>query len=157
MAAEEQLLPLRIVLLRPPRGVRFGLQHGDATGGAHADVIDVREADGERDLVFECAVRVRRGAEGSLRFLGPFTHGPTSGRFVYLTVGRRAGQPDSPWDRRAKIPLGGVSAALVEATLAAPGSVLEATLEGTMKDGSPTCATRPFTQGWTVRPGRSRS
>jgi hypothetical protein len=147
----EELLPLRIVLRRPPRGVRFALQRGDAAATGDAELASVQEADGERDLAFECTVRVRRTAGDALRFLGPFAHGPSGARFVYLTVGRRAGQPDSPWDRRAKVPLAGITSALADAALAAPGAVLEAALEGTLKDGSPTCATRPFTEGWAVR------
>ena len=148
--AEEVRLPLRIVLRRPPAGVRFGLQEGEATAAGYPDAVSIQEADGVRDLVFECEVRVRRAAGKTLRFLGPFAHGPTNGRFVYITVGKRAGQPKSPWDRRAKIPLAEITPALVAAVQAAPDAVLEATLEGTLKDGSPTCATQPFAKSWSV-------
>jgi hypothetical protein len=147
----EDHLPLRIVLRRPPAGVRFGLQRGAATAAGGAEVVDVQEADGQRDLAFECVVRVQRGAGDRLRFLGPFAHGPSAARFVYVTVGKRAGQPRSPWDRRAKVPLTGITRAMLDATLATPGATLEAAVEGTLPDGSPTCATRPFAQGWTVR------
>lgn len=156
MTASEQQLPLRIVLRRPPAGVRFALQHGAATARGEAELVAVQEADGKRDLAFECTIRVRTGDDGELRCLGPFTHGPTSGRFIYITVGTRAGQPSSPWDRRAKIPLRGITPTLLQTALAEPGAVLEATIEGTLRDGSPTCATRPFVDGggWTVRSAR---
>ena len=153
MAVAEAEIPLRIVLRRPPAGVRFALQRGETHAGKEVELEAVQEADGVRDLAFSCTVRVRPQADGTLRFLGPFAHGPTAARFVYITVGQRAGQPQSPWDRRAKIPLGGITSELLAAAGATKGAVLEATLEGTLKDGSPTCATRPFVEGgkWTIR------
>lgn len=156
MPATEHQLPLRVVLRRPPAGVRFAMQHGAAKAGGLADIVDVQEADGRGDLAFECVIRVQPREDGTLRFLGPSVHGATSARFLYITVGKRAGQPTSPWDRRAKIPLSGITPALLRSVLATPGAVLEATIEGTLPDGSPTCATRPFAEGgaWAVRSGR---
>lgn len=141
-------LPMRIVLRRPPAGVRFALQHGAAGANGKAALVGALDADGHGDLVFELTVRARIGDDGSIRFLGPFTQGPPNARFVYITVGTRAGQLDSCWDRRAKVPLAGISAAMARATQAAPAAVLEATVEGTLPDGSPTCATRPFVKAW---------
>ena len=153
MAVAEAEIPLRIVLRRPPAGVRFALQRGETHAGKEVELEAVQEADGVGDLAFSCTVRVRPQADGTLRFLGPFAHGPTAGRFVYITVGQRAGQPQSPWDRRAKIPLAGITPELVAAVGTTQSAVLEATIEGTLKDGSPTCATRPFVErgSWTVR------
>ena len=153
MPVTEAEVPLRIVLRRPPAGVRFALQRGETHAGKEVTLEAAQEGDGVRDLAFGCTVRVRPQADRTLRFLGPFAHGPTAGRFVYITVGQRAGQPQSPWDRRAKIPLAGITPELVAAANATKNAVLEATLEGTLKDGSPTCATRPFVEGgsWTVR------
>ena len=153
MVIREHELPLRIVLRRPPAGVAFALQRGETQAGKEASLQCVQTADGRSDLAFDCTVRVRSQSDGTLRFLGPFTHGPTAGRFIYITVGQRAGQPDSPWDRRAKVPLAGISLAHVEAVLKRQDACVEAAIEGTLPDGSPTCATRPFMPGrsWTVR------
>ena len=146
-ATAEVEIPLRIVLRRPPVGVRFALQRGDTHAGKVAALEAIQDADGVGDLSFECTVRVRRQPDGSLRFLGPFVHGPTTARFVYITVGKRASQPMSPWDRRAKIPLAGITPEMVAAVSADSGVVLQATIEGALPDGSPTCATRPFVAG----------
>jgi hypothetical protein len=147
----EHALKLRIVLRRPPPGVRFALQSHATAGDRYPKFMDAKEADGEHDLAFEVTVRVQSSSNGVLRFLGPFTHGPPSSRFVYLTVGKRAGQPDSPWEHRVKIPLTAITADLLAAANAQPGSVLEAVREGTLSDGSPTSGTRPFEgEGWVV-------
>jgi hypothetical protein len=144
----EILLPLRIILRRPPAGVRFALQRGAARAGVETELVAAQTADGVGDLAFECSVRVQAGDAGALRLLGPFVQGPPDARFIYITVGTRAGQMDSCWDRRAKVPLKGISLAHVKAATASSGAVLEATLDGTLADGSPICATRPFVEGW---------
>jgi len=71
---------------------------------------------------------------------------------VYINTGVRAGQPDSCWDRRAKVPLGGITSDLIAAALA--GDVaLEARIEGTARDGGPACATVPLLgDGWRLVP-----
>ena len=79
--------------------------------------------------------------DGAPNFLGPYTQGPPALRFVYIRVGRSAGQPDTPFDRRAKIPLGGIGEELLARALKKPGSVLEVHMPGRGKDGTPTCAT----------------
>lgn len=95
-----------------------------------------------RRAVFDFSVRLGTPpAGGALNFLGPYTQGPAATRFVYICVGRRAGQAGTSWDRRAKIPLGGITPALVKALLAAPGSRLAVRFPGRGKDGGPTCAT----------------
>lgn len=149
-------LPLRIVLLAPPAGVNFALQHGATSGTAYPPVVDAQQGDGIRDLTFAFTIAVRREPATPLRLRGPFVQGPTDARFIYLVVGRRAGQPDSPWDRRAKVPLAGITPALVRAVLAHPGAWLEAAVPGTLPDGSPTCATRAFApgRGWQARTAR---
>ncbi len=77
MSVTEYQLPLRIVVRRPPAGVRFALQRGDARAGQAPEVEEIQDADGTRDLAFYCTVRVRPQPDGTLRFLGPFAHGPT--------------------------------------------------------------------------------
>lgn len=93
-------------------------------------------------VVFDFTVRLGETAAGvSPRFLGPFTQGPPAVRFVYVNSGKRAGQPGSRWERRAKIPLGGITAALIQAAARTPSGCIETEYSGTGADGGPTCAT----------------
>lgn len=103
-------------------------------------------------VTFDFMVRVDLPADGGPpRFHGPFTHGPPRERFVYITVGKRAGQPQSPWDRRAKVPLGGITAAQVREALTG-GRMVSLAFAGRGKDGGPACATVRLEEGdWTVQ------
>jgi hypothetical protein len=138
-------IPLRITLVHPPRGVVFCLQRGKA------EIVSPVRATGD-DLSFDFTLRVRDGRpDGLPNFLGPFTQGPPSGRFVYVNSGTSAGQADSRWTRRAKIQLSGISWPLIEEALAAPDAVLEARIAGVSRDGGPACATVPLLDGgWRI-------
>ena len=134
----ERELTLRIVLESPPAGVDFGLQKGR---GNDYETIQTQRSSGS-DLRFEFAIRVKIDKDDP-NFLGPFVQGPTGGRFVYIDIGTYAGQLDTCWSRRLKIPLTAITSEMVAA-----GSVLETRVPGTGKDGGPTCATvKPFA-GW---------
>ena len=135
----EQELQLRIVLENPPPGIDFGLQEG---GGNEYKVIQ-KQRSSKGDLKFEFAVRVREGKDGQPNLLGPFVQGPAQQRFVYIDIGTYAGQTDTPWSRRLKVPLLGITWELIK-----KGKTLETHVPGTGKDGGPTCATvKPFA-GW---------
>jgi len=56
--------------------LHLGIQEDD-------DIIETAPADRER-IVFRPTLRVRKNADGSANFLGPFAHGPRQERFVYL-------------------------------------------------------------------------
>lgn len=146
MRATEQELRLRITLRRPPEGVRFALQRG------RSDLVDAQDATGA-DLSFDLTVRVRYAEEGlPPRFLGPFTQGPPAARFVYVNSGKSAGQTNTCWDRRAKIPLTTITTPLIAATVETRGAVLEAVVQGTGKDGGPVCASVQLLDGgWHVQ------
>lgn len=136
---EELELNLRIVLESPPPGVDFALQKG---GGNFYEKVQTQRS-GKGDLKFDFEVRVKTGKDGSPNFLGPFVHGPTGERFVYIDIGTAAGQLDSVWSRRLKVPLRDITWDAVKS-----GRRLEIHVPGTAKDGSPTCATvKPF-PGW---------
>jgi Family of unknown function (DUF5990) len=135
----ERELTLRIVLVEPPPGVDFGVQKG--RGNAYETVQKQRSKSG--DLTFEFNVRVQEGATGLPNFLGPFAQGPPALRFVYLDIGTCAGQTDTPWSRRLKVPLGDISWEMMERA-----TVLEARVPGTGRDGGPTCATVRNFAGW---------
>jgi hypothetical protein len=81
-------------------------------------------------------------------FLSPLSQGPAAGRFVYIDIGKSAGQIDSCWQRRIKVPLGGISWELIRKTTANPKLILEARLPGTGKAGEPNCATVHPIEGW---------
>ena len=147
----EREFTLRIVLEAPPPGVDFGLQHGH---GNDYEIVQ-KQRSNTGDLTFTFTVRAKESSDGAPNFLGPFTQGPAHGRFVYLDIGTYAGQTDTPWSRRLKVPLSGISWKMVEdATKSA--TVLETRVPGTGRDGGPNCDTvKPFS-GWSlVRRGRS--
>lgn len=145
----ERELTLRIILEAPPAGVDFGLQQG--RGNDYEVVQKQRSKTG--DLTFTFNVRAKQNKSGAPTFLGPFTQGPPQERFVYLDIGTIAGQTDSLWSRRLKVPLRGITWELVEQ---ASGSshVLETRVPGTGRDGGPSCATvKPFS-GWKLARGK---
>ena len=122
------MLNLRIVVERPPAGVDYALQKG--RGNGYETVQKQRSSGG--DLAFEFSVQWKGGPGG------PFVQGKPGERFVYLDIGTAAGQMDSCWTRRLKIPLSGIEQA----------GRYETRVPGTAKDGGPSCATvKPFA-GW---------
>lgn len=145
MSEPQAEIPIRVTLLRPPAGVAFAMQRGRA--GLLPPTRQAADA-----LSFDVTLRVGGDlASGRPNFLGEFAHGTPADRFVYVTVGASAGQAGSPWKRRAKIKLAGITRAMVSAVLASPGAVLEARIEGTGRDGTPACATVPLLDGgWRV-------
>ncbi|MBL8816480.1 MAG: hypothetical protein JNL58_10655 [Planctomyces sp.] len=142
---KESEVRLRIVLIAPPSGVDFGVQEGK---GNDYTTIHKQRSTGA-NLTFEFTVKVKDNRDDGLpNFLGPLTHGPTTGRFIYINIGTSARQSDSCWDRRMKIPLSGITWAMIEK--ASTKLVLEARLPGTGKDGGPSCATVKPIEGWKV-------
>src|SRR5215510_13409990 len=106
MAKTYQEIPLRIVVVSPPKGVIFAVQLGKA------ELDSVAMSKGS-DLSFELTARIadRNGPEPNL--LGPYVQGPRGGRFVYVNSGTLAGQAGSSWTRRAKIGLQGITWELI--------------------------------------------
>ncbi len=149
----ERELTLRIVLEKPPAGVDFGLQKGR---GSDYETIQ-KERSKAKDLHFEFTIGVKASRKDAMPvFVGPLAQGPPSERFIYIDIGTCAGQTDSCWSRRLKIPLSGITWDIIERLLANSGSVLETRVPGTGKDGGPTCATvKPF-GGWKLERSRQR-
>ena len=143
----EHELTFRIVLEKPPAGVDFGLQKG--RGSAYETV--QKQRSGTSDLRFEFSVRAKAGAKGAApNLLGPFVQGPPDTRFVYLDIGACAGQTDTSWSRRLKIPLSGITSEIINQVADHPRLVFEAHVPGTGKDGGPSCGTvKPF-GGWNL-------
>ena len=125
-------LTLRIVLERPTAGVDFGLQSGH---GSAYEIAQKQRSTGQ-DLKFELTVAVKPGGKDSLpHFSGPFVQGPAGDKFVYINIGTYAGQTNTPWSRRLKIPLTNITWDMIKS-----GQVLVAHIPGTGKDGGPSCA-----------------
>jgi hypothetical protein len=140
-------LHLRIVVMGPPSGVAFAMQRG------RADLVAPVSATSDA-LVFEFAVSVADASSDPVRLTGDFAQGPASARFVYINSGTYAGQNDSAWSRRAKIPLAGITPKLVQSSLRhetlKPGGMLEARIAGVGRDGGPACATVPLLSAWSL-------
>jgi hypothetical protein len=145
----ESELRLRIVLASPPPGVDFGLQSGK---GSKHRTMQTQRSQG-KDLSFDCTVTVKDNRDDRLpNFLGPLVQGPPIGRFIYIDVGKLAGQADSRWERRIKVPLSGITWQMIEQASADPKLALVARLPGTGKDGGPSCATVHPAEGWKCSP-----
>lgn len=140
----ESEIKCRIVLENPTTGVVVGLQQGS---GHNYLTLQKQRSQGQ-SLVFEFKLKVKSATEEAPVFLGPMAQGPPHERFVYLDIGTAAGQMDSIWSRRLKIPLKSITWAMVNQCLDDPDTVLETLVPGTGKDGSPNCGTvKPF-NGW---------
>lgn len=141
-------LPLRITLYRVPPGVQFALQKGKSDAKGNAELIPPTRT-AANSLSFDFSVRIADRKQGAPpRFLGEFTQGPPEKRFVYVNSGRRGGQADTLWDRRAKIPLTTITTALIEKVLSTPNTVLGIEIEGTGRDGGPVCASLLSSTEW---------
>lgn len=138
-------LPLRIIVEQPLPGVALALQRGK-------DGLEPPAATSPAQAVFDFSVRLGTPqADGTPNFLGPYTQGPAATRFVYLCVGRRAGQAATPWDGRVKVPLTGITLAQAKTLLATPGRRLAVHIPGRNPKGGPTLATVRLPAGsWTV-------
>lgn len=143
---EDKIL-LRIVLESPTVGVDFGLQKGR---GKDYKTIQVQRANG-KNLLFEFNVKFKTSEDAGLVFLGPFAHGIPAERFVYIDIGTFAGQKDSPWSRRLKIPLSGITFKMIDSLLSDNGLIIETSVAGKGKGGGPNCGTvKPF-NGWKLK------
>ena len=130
-------IAMRFIIEAPVAGVLHSLQD------KKNHCVDPQRAVAGADLAFDFSIRIAPGP----RFLGEHvrSEGPVR-RFVYICVGKPAGDPACCWSRRMKIDIHDLPEALVEAALA--GKRLVASIPGTAPDGTPSCATvRP--RSWT--------
>jgi hypothetical protein len=121
---------MRIVIEQPVVGVRHSLQAGDD------QPLDPKLSSAGEPLAFDFTIRVGPGP----KFFGDQVRreGPER-RFVYIRIGQMAGDPFSPWSRRMKIDIHDMEQDLLDR--AAGGGVIEISVNGTGKDGTPACAT----------------
>jgi len=129
---------MRILIEDPVTGVLHSLQ--DKKG---APVDAKRSAAGE-SIAFDFPIRISPGP----KFYGEQirSEGPER-RFVYVAVGKQAGDHASCWARRMKIDVHTIARDLLDA--ASEAGRLEGVVGGTGKDGSPACATVPV-KAWRI-------
>ena len=125
-----QELTLKIVLEKPPSGVDFGLQKGS---GNKYETIQIQRSS-DKNLEFEFAITVRLNNDGLPNFLGVFVQGPPTQRFIYIDIGTYAGQKDTRWSRRLKIPLLGISLNTIKELSTNRNKILEASVPGTTRN-----------------------
>ena len=140
-------LVLKIVLVGPPTGYAFCLQHGR---GAKAERLDYIEAEDD-DIAFELTVTLRQGKQPGLPdFGGPFVQGPPGGRFFYLCVGQCSMIAQPHWAGRVKVPLNSITWPLARRATSG-GRWLEARYTASRPDGRPVLASvKLLDDGWTV-------
>ncbi len=143
----DTVVALRINLIAPPSGVDFGIQEGK---GYDYKTIQIQRSKGT-DLRFDFSVTVKRnGDDGLPNFAGRLVQGPPTGRFVYIDIGKSAGQTNSEWERRIKIPLEGITMQMIDQVSDNPKRRIQASIPGTGKDSGPSCATVKPIDGWKV-------
>ena len=109
---------LRIVLHDPLPNVTIRVQRG-------RDELLAPITATATEIVFEVPLRLGTPLEdGSPNFLGAYAQGRPRERFLYVNSGKRAGQADSCWDRRAKVHLDGISSAHIDELRSSPGHAL---------------------------------
>jgi hypothetical protein len=136
----------RILLTGPSAVVDYGLQKGKGTN--YETVLT--QSGGKSDLRFDFNIKVKQGVVNHYSFTGPLVQGPANGKFLYIDIGTYAGQKNSVWGRRLKIPLTGITNKMIETLLSQPDKVMEVVVPGTGKDGGPNCGTvKPF-GGWKI-------
>ena len=149
---------LRIICVSPPNpedyGATLGLQDNSTT---KEWVLHAGKHRPNGDVLFECKCRVRPKEAGRKpSFLGPFVHGPSADRFLYLSWRPKDWQPGGPevprstWLRRMKVGLGSITWSQIERAVRG-NSVLEIKVEGTGPSG-PFGAVGLDGGGWTVKP-----
>jgi hypothetical protein len=121
---------MRLVIENPVAGVVHSLQSKEN------QPVDAKASKAGAALTFDFPIRITAGP----KFYGEQvrSEGPER-RFVYIAIGQQAGDKASCWNRRMKIDIHDIPQALLDK--AAKGKVLEGSVEGTGKDGSPACAT----------------
>ena len=143
----ESEITLQIILVKPTPGVVFGLQKGS---GNNYETIQ-KQIPASNDLTFTFTIKVKgdRLTEEPPKFSGSFVQGSAANKFVYIDIGTYAGQSDTIWSRRLKIPLTGITWKDIDSL--STNSMLQTTVPGTGRDGGPNCATvKPF-GGWHLK------
>ena len=134
---------LRLRIVRPPPGVRWAVQLG-------RDALLPPSHIAHDELVFEVPLTLGPNLRGTVQLRGAAIQGPPAARFVYVNSGKRAAEPWSCWDRRAKVSLATIDIVALQKTTGP--AVLDGAIHGTARDGGPACASVALIDGaWTFR------
>ena len=143
----ESEITLQVILLKPTPDVIFGLQKGS---GNNYETVQ-KQIPTSNDLAFTFTIKVKgdRTKDKFPKLSGSFVQGSADNKFVYIDIGTYAGQSDTIWSRRLKIPLMGITWGDID--LLSGNSILQTIVPGTGRDGGPNCATvKPF-GGWHLK------
>ena len=133
----------RIFLEHPTEGVDYALQKGK---GTHYECVQKHRSEG-KTIRFEFQAGLVMDKDKLPDFRGPFIQGPPRQRFVYLDIGQCAGQKNTTWSRRLKIPLTGISQEILQPSQTDISLILETKIPGSGPDGIPSCAIVKFFPG----------
>jgi hypothetical protein len=121
-------------------GLHLGIQREKA-------VTEIASADSKR-IVFKPTLRVRRNADGSANFLGPYAQGPKDERFIYLNWAATNGKVLTALVGRVKLHLSHLKWEAV-AKAAERGKPIRVKLALTNAKGNPVMASvRPDVAKW---------
>jgi hypothetical protein len=135
---------LRLRIVHPPTGVRWAVQLG-RDGLLPPIQIATDSVD------FEIPLSLGPNLRGTVQLKGAAIQGPSAARFIYVTSGKRAGEPFSCWDRRAKVSLSSINVQQLRA-LNGP-ALFYGVIQGTARDGGPACASVALIDGeWKMQP-----
>ncbi|MGC4102201.1 DUF5990 family protein [Ferruginibacter sp.] len=144
MDATPFTISLRIILQSPPAATDYAVQKG--SGNQYETLLKQRSVG--KDLLFDFTITAKTGKDKTLDFAGPIVQGKAGERFVYIDIGTYAGQENAAWARRLKIPLSGITDAMIKKLATDNSLQLQTKVPGVGKDGGPNCATvKPFA-GW---------
>ena len=145
-------ITLRIILRRPTPGVDFALQKGKS---GQYETVQKQRSSPNTNLKFEFPVAVKTTKDDVPDFGGPYVQGTRGDRYFYIDIGTYAGQTNTPWSRRLKIPLSCITWELIDS-----GSTLVGEIPGTGNDGGPSCAyswQKQFDPAWQWQVVRART
>ena len=138
MVAEEHEITIEVICTRLPGAqwqgrstLHLGIQKEES-------VLESAPANLER-IVFRPTFRVRRLADDSANFLGPFAHGPRAERFIYLNWSIIAGNVVTERPGRIKLHLNHITSTQVEKAVARRKPI-KVTLALTNAKGNPVFA-----------------
>src|SRR5262245_21487142 len=140
-APEARRVRLRLTCMSPPaapadRLAAFGLQDKN-------EALQPGQSQADGSVSYECDPAVKpRAATGEPDFAGPYVHGAAGARSLDLSLRDAAA---GTWTNRLKIPLAGITWALLDAADSSPGGVLAGSISGS---GSGTVAL--LGSGWAL-------
>jgi len=134
IVANKSTIQVLVCVVAPPADVLFAIQKG------RAELLSPFQATADA-IWFGFVLQVSWPLDGgAANYRGDVAQGSPNDRFVYINSGKRAGQVNSCWERRAKLKLGGLPPAMVEAAADRRDRAVQAQLLGVAGDGGPVCA-----------------